>query len=156
MMAVVGSAAAKGLGVVAGQVVARKIRGALQGVVTTKVNVSTGLPGLATTLGAAVVGAIAHSHFTPPKHKGIGEAVVVGMFAEAINFGLALTPAAPYLSAYPPRPAVRIVAPARGGRFNAWARGALPGAPMSTGTRFGAYARSVGVPAGAGMGGTGY
>jgi hypothetical protein len=154
MISIVGSAAAKGLGVVGGQVLARKVRGGLQGVLTTNVNVSTGLPGLATTLGAAVLGALAHAHFTPAKHRGIGDAVVVGMFAEAINFGLALTPAAPYLSAYAPRPIVRVVPTNR--RLAAYPRGALPASNSASATRFGAYARSMGGAPGAGMGGTGY
>lgn len=154
-MATIAEAAIGGLGVVAGEVLGKKVRGGLQGVVTTKANVSTGLPGLGTTVGAAIAGTIAHG-MMPKKFRGgaFGDAVVLGLWAEAINFGLALTPVAGYLSAFPQRPALRIVdrralgAYTRPGQLNAWARG--------TGTTFGAYTRAMGVPSNAGMGGTGY
>jgi hypothetical protein len=150
----------RGFAVAGGQLLARKARGGLQGVVTTKANVSTGLPGLATTAAAALAGTIAHQMFTPARHRAFGEFVVAGMWAEAVNFGLALTPAAPYLSAFPPRAnALRVIdnsprgarslsAYARsGGRLSAYSRG---------GATFGAYTRSVGVPVSAGNGSAGY
>lgn len=155
MVGTVAEAAVGGLGVVAGEVLGKKIRGGLQGVVTTKANVSTGLPGLATTVGAAVAGTIVHG-MLPKKFRGgaFGDAAVLGLWAEAINFGLALTPAAPYLSAFPPRPALRIVDRRQ---LAAYAkRGALRAFPDATGTTFGSYTRAMGVPSNAGMGGAGY
>ena len=152
----VAEAAVGGLGVVLGETLARKARGGLQGVVTTKANVSTGLPGLGTTVGAAIAGTIVHG-MIPKKFRGgaFGDAAVLGLWAEAISFGLALTPAAPYLSAFPQRPALRIVDRTK---FAAYARsrGNLRAFPVDTGTTFGAYTRAMGVPSNAGMGGTGY
>jgi hypothetical protein len=150
----------RGVAVAGGQLLARKARGGLQGVVTTKANVSTGLPGLATTAGAALAGTIAHMMLTPAKHRALGDFVVAGMWAEAVNFGLALTPAAPYLSAFPPRsPALRIIDNSprgarnlgayhrQAGRLSAYSRG---------GATFGAYTRQMGVPVSAGSGPVGY
>ena len=147
-----------GFGVVTGGVLARKARGGLQGVVTTNANVSTGLPGLATTTAAAIAGTVANHMFTPARHRELGDYVVAGMWAEAITFGLALTPVAPYLSAFPPRNPLRIIdnsptsrlsayARAGGGRLSAYSRG---------GATFGAYTRTVGVPVSAGNGSAGY
>lgn len=157
MLGAVGAAAMRGavggVGVVAGQTIARKVRGGLQGVVTTKANVSTGLPGLATTAGAALALSAVHAMMTPSKYRSFGEAVVLGAWAEAINFGLALTPVAPYLSAFPPRPALRVIDPRR---FGGYARRGLGAPAFGTSTTFGAYTRAMGVPTNAGMGGAGY
>lgn len=157
ILAAAGNGLVRGVAVAAGQVLARKARGGLQGVVTTSANVSTGLPGLATTTGAAIAGTIAHHMFTPARHRALGDFVVAGLWAEAVNFGLALTPVAPYLSAFPPRPALRIIdnSPrgAIAGKLSAYARAQRGLSAYSRGgATFGAYTRTVGVPVNAGTG----
>lgn len=150
----------RGFAVAGGGLLARKARGGLQGVVTTKANVSTGLPGLATTAGAALAGTIAHVMLTPAKHRALGDFVIAGMWAEAVNFGLALTPVAPYLSAFPPRsPALRIIdnSPAGARRLGAYNRGGNRLSAYSRGGgNLGAYTRAMGVPTNAGSGSVGY
>ena len=152
MIAAVGAAALKGavggVAISVGQLAARKARGALQGALGAKANVSTGLPGLATTTGAAIALALA-STMIPRKHKGLAEFVVAGAFSEAVNFGLAMTPVAPYLGAFPPKPTLRVV-DRKLGAYNARALSRGGGAGL------GAFTRAMGVPANAGMGGTGY
>lgn len=125
--------------------------------VTTKANVSTGLPGLGTTVGAAIAGTIIHG-MLPKKFRGgaFGDAAVLGLWAEAINFGIALTPAAPFMAAFPPAtPPLRIVDRRQLAAY-ARSRGNLRAFPQDTGTTFGAYTRAMGVPSSAGMGGAGY
>ena len=135
-----------GATVVAGQVVARKLKGATQGILPSSMNVSSGMAGVATSAVAALGVTVAHALLTPAKYKTLGAFVVAGAWSEAINQALAQTPIAPYLAAYP-RPALRIVTPVRGGRIAAYPRAALSaGAPA-----FAAYPRTVGLPANAGM-----
>jgi hypothetical protein len=116
----------RGFAVVSGQVVARKIKGAAQGILPATTNVSTGLPGIATTAGAAVAITVLVALLAPPKYKRVGEFVIAGAWSEAINCGLAQTPIAPYLSAFPMRrsPVRGYVQPAHAG-MSAWAA-ALP------------------------------
>ena len=153
MIAAVGAAALKGavggVAVSVGRLAARKARGALQGALGAKANVSTGLPGLATTVGAAVALTVATT-LLPKKHKTLGELAVAGAFSEAVDFGLAMTPIAPYLGAFPKAP-LRIVDNRR--NLAGYNRRALnPGASAG----LGGYTRAMGVPAGAGMGGSGF
>jgi len=125
--------AGRGFAVVGGQVVTRKIRGAAQGIVPATTNVSTGLPGVATTAGAALAITVLAAMLTPPKYRRAAEFVVAGAWSEAINCGLAQTPIAPYLSAFSPtrRSIVRgYVQPARVRGVQAWPA-ALPRSGMS-------------------------
>ena len=135
-----------GAAVVAGQVVARKLKGATQGILPASLNVSSGMAGVATSAIAALGVTVAHALLTPPKYKTLGAFVVAGAWSEAINQALAQTPIASYLSAFPRSP-LRIVNPAARGRIAAYPRAALAaGAPA-----FSAYPRTVGLPANAGM-----
>jgi len=89
-----------GFAVVSGQVLARKIKGAAQGVLPATTNVSTGLPGVAVTSAAALAISIASAFLTPAKYRSAAEFVIAGAWSEAINQALAQTPVAPYLSAF--------------------------------------------------------
>ena len=105
-----------GLGVVAGQVAVRKIRGAVQGMLPATTNVSTGWQGVAAALGAAVVVTGVVTLAVPAKYRNIARAVAAGAMSEAANQALAQTPVAPYLSAFPTRAPVIRVAPPVGSR----------------------------------------
>lgn len=98
--------------VVLGQVAARKIRGAAQGVLPATTNVSSGMAGVVTSLVAAVGVSIA-THFVPKRLLSTARAahVVAGAFSEAWNQGIAQTPLAPYMSAFPRPTVVRIARP---------------------------------------------
>jgi hypothetical protein len=97
------SGAVNGVSVAGGQLLARKIRGAAQGVLPATVNVSKGLSGVATTSAAALLVSWITAMFAPAKYRRAGEFIIAGAWSEAINMALAQTPAAPYLSAFSPR-----------------------------------------------------
>lgn len=92
-----------GVSVAGGQLLARKIRGAAQGVLPATVNVSKGLSGVATTSAAALLVSWLTAMFAPARYRRAGEFIIAGAWSEAINMALAQTPAAPYLSAFSPR-----------------------------------------------------
>jgi hypothetical protein len=136
--------AKNGTAVLAGQVIARKIRGATQGMLPSSVNVSSGLGQVGVTLGAAVLTSIGVG-FLPGSLRRFGPFIVAGAFSEAMSSALALTPVAPYLSAFPRSRVIRVGPGAArrisGNGVNAWpgARvGAWPmpnmGLPVSVGT----------------------
>jgi hypothetical protein len=136
------------LGVVAGETLARKGRGALQGMLPTTVNVSSGWTSVAVTAAAALAASIV-STLAPSKFKRAAESLAVGAWAETLNCAIAQTPAAPYfagraLSAYPQRLRSR-----RPG-VQAWPAVTSGGAGMNAWPTF----RAAGTPAG--MNGSGY
>lgn len=111
----IAAGAVNGLSVVAGQVIARKVKGAAQGVLPATTNVSTGLPGIATTSAAALAVTVLSAMFAPAKYRRQSEFVIAGAWSEAINCALAASPVAPYLSAFPVRRAAGVAAwPMRG------------------------------------------
>jgi hypothetical protein len=115
-----------GLSVVGGQVIARKIKGAAQGILPASTNVSTGLPGIATTSAAALAVSVLSAMFAPSKYRRQSEFVIAGAWSEAINCALAASPVAPYLSAFPVRRSGVAAWPMRRGvGVNAWPQ-ALP------------------------------
>jgi hypothetical protein len=115
-----------GFSVVGGQVAVRKVKGAAQGVLPATVNVSKGLPGVAVTSGAALAVSVLSAMFTPAKYRRAAEFFVAGAWSEAINCAIALTPIAPFMSAFP-RPGL-----------NAW--------PMGGGRRVGVAAWPAALP----------
>ncbi len=142
-----------GSAVVVGQTIARKVRGAVQGMLPASINVSTGLGQVGVSL-AAAVGTTVAVGFLPSSFRRFGPFIVAGAFSETINAALAQTPIAPYLSAFPNRRVVRVgpgangaqgraVAAANGGRVSAWPR-ALAG-------NLSAYPRNAGMPMNAGV-----
>jgi hypothetical protein len=127
--------------VVAGQVAARKIRGAITGMLpaATQTSLKSGAGYVALSIGSAVAVSIAAKKFLPAQAR----MAAAGAFSEAINAALAQTPIAPYLGAFAPR---RIV-PIAGRRpvgVGAWT------APAAV-AGVGAWPRVVGMPAMAGM-----
>ncbi len=135
--------AINGAGVVVGETLGRKIRGGVQGMLPADVNVSSGLPGLATSAAVSLAVTAAASMFTPARYRKFGEFVVAGAWAETINQALAQTPVAKYLSAYPSP--LRL---AGGARVRGAVR-AYPQLPARSGVA--AYPRMAGVPAVAGL-----
>ena len=124
-----------GVKVVAGQVVVRKVSGAVNAILPASMQASA-VGGIVSRALVATGAAVAVRKFAP-KHA---EMVTAGAFAEVINYALAQNAStAKFLSAYPVRP-VAIVA--RGGAR----RPALP-----AGGRVAAYPRSVGMPVMVGM-----
>jgi hypothetical protein len=128
--------------VVAGQVAARKIRGAITGMLpsTSQTAVKSGAGYVALSIGSAVAVSIAAKKFLPAQAR----MAAAGAFSEAINAALAQTPVAPYLGAFGPR---RIVATRRAG-VGAWAQ---PVAVAAGRAGVGAWPRVVGMPMNAGM-----
>lgn len=135
--------AINGAGVVVGETLGRKIRGAVQGMLPADVNVSTGLPGLATSAAASLAITAAASLFTPARYRKFGEFITAGAWAETINQALAQTPVAKYLSAYPQSLRLAGASRVRGGVR------AYPQLPARGGVA--AYPRMAGVPAVAGL-----
>lgn len=140
-----------GVAIVGGQVAARKIRGAVTGMLpaATQLEVASGMGYVALSLVSAIAVSIAAKKFIP----GQARMIAGGAFSEAINAGIAQTPVAPYLGAF--APVRRIVPPITrraGGRpgVNAWPGG---GNPALSAARNGLAAwpmmRAVGTTAGA-------
>lgn len=131
--------------VVLGEVGARKVRGAITGMLPANVQaqVASGMGKLALSIASSLAVSMVVRRVLP----GQARMVTAGAFAESINCALATTPLAPYLAAYPPR---RIVA-APAGRMSAW-----PGtgnSRISSGQqKLAAYPiRSVGMPSNVGI-----
>jgi hypothetical protein len=91
-----------GAAVFAGQVAARKVRGAVTGMLpaSTQATVSTGVGQVGLAIASAVVTTLAARQFAP---RGFGRLIAAGAFTEAINAVVAQTPVAPFLSAIPIR-----------------------------------------------------
>jgi hypothetical protein len=128
--------------VVGGQVAARKIRGAVTGLLPAdmQAKVRTGVGHIALSIASAVTVSLVTKRFLP----GYSRMVAAGAFSEAINAALAQTPVAPFLGAFPARRVV--AAPVNGGRrgVNAWSGASAlpPAAPRGVG----AWSRQVGMP----------
>lgn len=90
-----------GTAVVGGQVVARKISGAVTGMLpaTTQAKVTTGPGKIALSLVSAVVTSLIARKVLPNQAR----LITAGAFSETINCALAQSPVAPFLSAYPRR-----------------------------------------------------
>lgn len=135
--------------VVVGEVGARKVRGAVTGMLPASVQsqVGTGVG----KIGLSIASALAVSLIVKRVMPGQARMVTAGAFAEAINCALSTTPIAPYLAAYPP---VRIPANARALQ-HANARAALPRAGVSAWPGAGLSAwpmgRTAGMPMGVGV-----
>lgn len=134
--------------VVLGQVAARKIKGAVTGMLpaTTQAQVSSGVGAIALSL----VSAIGASLIAKKALPGQAKLITAGAFSETINQALAQTPVAPYLAGTTRR-AVRLVNPHQAriaGGMRAW-----PGSGVSPMGRTGmaAWPQSVGMPMNAGM-----
>lgn len=127
--------------VVLGQVGARKVRGAVTGMLPANIQtqVASGFGQVALSVASAIVVSLVARKALPAQSRMIS----AGAFSETINAALAKTPIAPFLSAYPVR---RVAAPARRG-VSAWTQPAALRAGMS------AYPtmRSVGMPVAAGV-----
>lgn len=126
--------------VVGGQVVARKVAGAVTGILpaTMQPKVQSGFGKIALSLASAVATSIIARKVLPNQSRLIS----AGAFSETINCALAQTPIAPFLSAYPVR------------RTNPHLR-AYPGTGASRliaqAPRMSAWPRTVGVPSHAGV-----
>lgn len=132
--------------VVLGQVGARKVRGAVTGMLPANVQaqVSGGVGAIALSLASAVVVSLVARKALP----GQARLISAGAFSETINAALAKTPIAPFLSAYPPR---RIaLAPAGRGRPGVAAWPGQPAIPVRAGVAAYPMMRSVGMPINAG------
>lgn len=132
-----------GATVVGGQVIARKIRGAITGMLpaSAQTAVKSGAGYVALTIGSAIAVSLAARKFLPAQAR----MAAAGAFSEAINAALAQTPIAPYLGAFGPR---RIV-PVAGRRpgVSAWPQPRAVAAGVSAWPQ----PRVVGMPANAGM-----
>lgn len=109
-----------GLGVVAGQVVTRKISSAAAAMLPAPAAGSAveKIQNIGLRLGAAALTAFLARKFAP---RGLAAFVAAGAFGEAINWGLAQTPVAPFLGALPARRALPLPM-TRVGRVAAWPR----------------------------------
>jgi hypothetical protein len=90
-----------GAAVVGGQVVTRKVSGAVTGMLpaSTAATVATGPGKIALSLASAVITAMIARRVLP----GQARLITAGAFSETINCALAQSPIAPFLSAYPMR-----------------------------------------------------
>lgn len=139
--------------IVGGQIGARKIRGAITGMipVTSQASVQSGAGYIALTVVSALIVSLAAKKFVPAYAR----MATAGAFSETINAALAQTPVAAYLGAF--APVRRRVIPSGAGNRRGVA--AWPGASASymalQGARTGVAAwpmpRSVGMPSNAGM-----
>jgi hypothetical protein len=91
-----------GSAVFAGQVVARKVRGAVTGMLPANAQaaIATGAGQVALAIASAVVTTLGAKQFVPQGYKRL---VAAGAFSEAINAVVAQTPVAGFLSAFPAR-----------------------------------------------------
>ena len=132
--------------VVLGQVAARKIKGAVTGMLpaTAQAQVSSGVGAIALSL----VSAIGASLIAKKALPGSARLITAGAFSETINQALAQTPVAPYLAGTTRRP-VRLVTNGPGMRRVAGVR-AWPGSGVSPTGRTGvaAWPQTVGMPHG--------
>lgn len=135
--------------VVLGQVAARKIKGAVTGMLpaTAQAQVSTGVGAIALSL----VSAIGASLIAKKALPGQSRLIAAGAFSETINQALAQTPVAPYLAGTTRRP-VRLVTNAGARRIAGGVR-AWPGAGGTGVRRSGvaAWPQTIGMPSNAGM-----
>jgi hypothetical protein len=129
--------------VVLGQVGARKVRGAVTGMLPANVQaqVSSGIGQIALSVASAVVVSLVARKALPGQSRMIS----AGAFSETINAALAKTPIAPFLSAFPSR---RVLPAARRG-VGAWAGAQLP--RQTAGVSAWPTMRTVGMPMNAGM-----
>lgn len=135
-----------GAAIVGGQVAARKIRGAITGMMPAAQQ--AGLKSGAGYVGLSLVGAIITSIAAKKLIPTQARMITGGAFSEVINAGLAQTPAAAYLGAF--GPSRRLIAPAARRGVAAWpGSGARPLAAGRTGMA--AWPKSVGMPSNAGM-----
>lgn len=136
--------------VVLGQVAARKIKGAVTGMLpaTAQAQVSSGVGAIALSL----VSAIGASLIAKKALPGQARLITAGAFSETINQALAQTPVAPYLAGTTRRP-VRLVTNGPGARRIAGGVRAWPGSgvPQAGRTGVSAWPRSVGMPTNVGM-----
>ena len=95
-----------GAAVFAGQVAARKVRGAVTGMLpaNAQATVATGVGQIGLAIASAVVTTLAARQFAPSGYRRL---IAAGAFTEAINAIVAQTPVAAYLSAFPVRSRVR-------------------------------------------------
>lgn len=124
-----------GAAVVGGQVVARKVSGAVTGMLpaTMQPKVQSGAGKVALSIASAVVTSLIARRVLPAQAR----LITAGAFSETINCALAMTPIAPFLSAYPMRRTnPRLAA------YPGTGAGRLIAAPP----RLAAYPRMVGVP----------
>jgi hypothetical protein len=136
--------------VVLGQVAARKIKGAVTGMLpaTAQAQVSSGIGAI----GLSLVSAIGASLIAKKALPGQARLIAAGAFSETINQALAQTPVAPFLAGTTRRP-VRLVANPVAARRIAGGVRAWPGSGVPAAGRTGvaAWPRSVGMPTNAGM-----
>jgi hypothetical protein len=107
----------------------------------------SGVGQLALKAGAAAVTSYAASRFIPGAARRYAPFIAAGAWSEVINAGLAQTPIAPYLSAFPVRRPTMRVGPGARGRVAAYPGTGLPAGTVSA-YPLAAYPtmRSVGMP----------
>lgn len=131
--------------VVLGQVGARKVRGAVTGMLPANLQatVASGIGQIALSIASAVVVSLVARKALPGQSRMIS----AGAFSETINAALAKTPIAPFLSAFPARRMPVALPAGRGRGVAAWPGAALPRAGVSAWPGM----RSVGMPVAAGV-----
>lgn len=117
-----------GASVVGGQIAARKIRGAVTGMLPaeTQASLKTGVGYVALSIASAIGVAIGARKLLPAQARFLA----AGAFSEAINAGLAQTPVAPYLGAFAPPRRVLPTRTAGSRGVSAWP---MAGAPAGLG-----------------------